>query len=178
MNGTGSAIFTTNFRRSWLNLVKNDRHGRFSVVAMGKGLYLHCTPHCNNVALSYHTQKLQSNIKLPIFWPEASLRARILLSRSIMATMFDPSLSTGAMHRHSMLHDTPSMADSLPSINFGFNDLRDRMARFTEKFDSFIAKGRMRVLEERNQFRTNVAELQGMQCWQEKSSCHQLMLFV
>lgn len=53
------------------------------------------------------------------------------------------------------------MADSLPSINFGFDDLRDRMAHFTEKFDSFIAKGRKRVLEERNHFRLNIAELQG-----------------
>ncbi|KAL8701257.1 MAG: hypothetical protein Q9201_005010 [Fulgogasparrea decipioides] len=52
------------------------------------------------------------------------------------------------------------MADSLPNINFGFDDLRDRMSQFTEKFDKFIAKGRKRVLEERNQFRINVAEFQ------------------
>ncbi|KAL8787026.1 MAG: hypothetical protein Q9213_002462 [Squamulea squamosa] len=52
------------------------------------------------------------------------------------------------------------MADSLPSINFGFDDLRDRMARFTERFDTFIAKGRKQVLEDRNRFRINVAELQ------------------
>ena len=55
----------------------------------------------------------------------------------------------------------PSMADQLPSINFGFDDLRDRMAKFTAKFDAFIEQGRKRVLEERNQFRMNVAELQG-----------------
>ncbi len=54
------------------------------------------------------------------------------------------------------------MADSLPNINFGFDDLRERMARLTDRFDDFIAKGRKRVLEERNQFRINVAELQGM----------------
>ena len=57
----------------------------------------------------------------------------------------------------------PSMADSLPSINFGFEELRDRMAKFTAKFDAFIEQGRKRVLEERNQFRMNVAELQGKQ---------------
>lgn len=57
--------------------------------------------------------------------------------------------------------DAPSMADSLPSINFGFDDLRDRMAKFTVKFDNFIEQGRKRVLEERNQFRMNVAELKG-----------------
>ena len=34
------------------------------------------------------------------------------------------------------------------------------MAAFTDRFDAFIAQGRKRVLEERNQFRINVAELQ------------------
>ena len=58
--------------------------------------------------------------------------------------------------------NAPSMAESLPSINFGFEELRDRMAKFTVKFDNFIEQGRKRVLEERNQFRMNVAELQGM----------------
>lgn len=53
------------------------------------------------------------------------------------------------------------MADSLPSINFGFDELRDRMTKFTVKFDAFIEQGRKRVLEERNQFRMNVAELKG-----------------
>lgn len=53
------------------------------------------------------------------------------------------------------------MADSLPDINFGFDELRDRMAKFTAKFDAFIEQGRKRVLEERNQFRMNIAELHG-----------------
>ena len=34
------------------------------------------------------------------------------------------------------------------------------MAAFTDRFDHFIAEGRKRVLEERNQFRINIAELQ------------------
>ena len=55
------------------------------------------------------------------------------------------------------------MADTLPSINFGFDDLRNRMIQFTNRFDDFIEKGRKRVLEERNQFRINVAELHGKQ---------------
>lgn len=54
------------------------------------------------------------------------------------------------------------MADSLPSVNFGFEDLRNRMAQFTAKFDAFIERGRKQVLEERNQFHINLAELQGM----------------
>lgn len=56
---------------------------------------------------------------------------------------------------------TPSAADSLPNINFGFDELRDRMAKFTARFDDFIEKGRKRVLEERNQFAVTVAELEG-----------------
>jgi hypothetical protein len=71
-----------------------------------------------------------------------------------MASVFEPSLSTSRALG-------PSPADSLPSINFGFDDLRDRMAKFTAKFDAFIEQGRKRVLEERNQFRISVAEVQG-----------------
>lgn len=78
-----------------------------------------------------------------------------------MATMFEPSLSTSMMRPPLSSADAPSMADSLPSINFGFDDLRERMARFTTRFDEFIEKGRKRVMEERNQFRSNVTELQG-----------------
>lgn len=79
-----------------------------------------------------------------------------------MSTAFEPSLSTSAMRPPLLSADAPSMADSLPGINFGFDELRDRMAKFTMKFDTFIEQGRKRVLEERNQFRMNVAELQGM----------------
>jgi kinetochore protein Spc25 len=52
------------------------------------------------------------------------------------------------------------MADSLPSINFGFEELRSRMAQFTAQFDAFIERGRKQVLEERNQFKIGLAELQ------------------
>lgn len=81
--------------------------------------------------------------------------------------MFEPSLSMSAMRPPT---NAPSMADSLPNINFGFDDLRDRMARFTEKFDKFIDAGRKRVLEERNHFHMNVAQLQGMRVdWLEEN---------
>jgi len=62
---------------------------------------------------------------------------------------------------HDLPLSKPSMAESLPSINFGFEELRDRMAKFTVRFDAFIERERKRVLDERNQFRMNVAELQG-----------------
>lgn len=78
-----------------------------------------------------------------------------------MATAFEPSLSTSTMRAPFSSAAAPSMADSLPSINFGFDELRDRMAKFTTKFDTFIEEGRKRVLEERNQFRMSVAELKG-----------------
>lgn len=37
------------------------------------------------------------------------------------------------------------------------------MAQFTVRFDEFIERGRKRVLEERNAFRMNVADLGGAQ---------------
>lgn len=77
-----------------------------------------------------------------------------------MATDFQSSLSA-SLSRQSMAPVGPSVADTLPNINFGFDELRDRMAKFTARFDAFIEQGRKRVLEERNQFRMNVAELQG-----------------
>lgn len=77
-----------------------------------------------------------------------------------MATAFEPSFSASGS-RPTMAPVGPSVVDSLPSINFGFDDLRDRMAKFTTKFDEFIEQGRKRVLEERNKFRINVVELQG-----------------
>jgi kinetochore protein Spc25 len=73
-------------------------------------------------------------------------------------TAFEPSLSTTM---RALSHDAPSMADQLPSINFGFDDLRSRMNQFTARFDAFIEQGRRRVLEERNQFHMNVAEMHG-----------------
>lgn len=79
-----------------------------------------------------------------------------------MMPSFEPSLSTSGMRPPLSSAYAPSMADSLPNINFGFEDLRNRMAQFTAKFDAFIERGRKQVLEERNQFRINLGELQGM----------------
>ncbi|KAL7623892.1 kinetochore-associated Ndc80 complex subunit spc25 [Parahypoxylon ruwenzoriense] len=101
-----------------------------------------------------------------------------------MASAFESSLSSSMSGRQTMSATAPSMADSLPSINFGFDELRDRMAKFTAKFDAFIEQGRKRVLEERNQFRMNVAELQedqrmkkkDMEILQHKTTTHQQMI--
>ena len=65
------------------------------------------------------------------------------------------------------------MVDSLPSSNLGFDDLKTRMQAFTIRFDEFIEKGRKRVLEERNQFRVNVAENQG-KCMERSSNASPL----
>ena len=50
----------------------------------------------------------------------------------------------------------------LPNVDFGFDDLRQRMSAFSVKFDAFIERGRKRVLEERNEFRERLGELAGM----------------
>jgi kinetochore protein Spc25 len=54
-----------------------------------------------------------------------------------------------------------SLADTLPTVDFNFNDLRERMAQFTVRFDDFIERGRKRVLEERNAFRMSLADVEG-----------------
>ncbi|KAI0432865.1 chromosome segregation protein Spc25-domain-containing protein [Xylaria sp. FL1042] len=98
-----------------------------------------------------------------------------------MSTAFESSLSSSLSGRPTMSATAPSMADQLPSINFGFDDLRDRMAKFTAKFDAFIEQGRKRVLEEHNQFRMGLAELQedqrmkrkDMEIVQHKINTHQ-----
>lgn len=92
--------------------------------------------------------------------PRFAFYVLILRISQIMA--FEPSLSTSGMRPPLASADAPSMADSLPSINFGFEDLRNSMAQFTVKFDAFIERGRKRVLEERNQFHINLAEYEGM----------------
>ncbi|GAB0137249.1 kinetochore-associated Ndc80 complex subunit spc25 [Epichloe bromicola] len=71
-------------------------------------------------------------------------------------------------NRQIMAPAGPSVADTLPSIDFGFDDLRDRMAKFTAKFDAFIEQGRKHVLEERNKFRMNIAEVQEDQRMKKK----------
>ncbi|CAJ2511809.1 Uu.00g074340.m01.CDS01 [Anthostomella pinea] len=85
-----------------------------------------------------------------------------------MASAFEPSLSSSMSGRQTMSAMAPSMADTLPSINFGFDELRDRMTKFSARFDAFIEQGRKRVLEERNQFRMSVAELQEDQRMKKK----------
>ncbi|TQN68267.1 putative kinetochore protein spc25 [Colletotrichum shisoi] len=97
-----------------------------------------------------------------------------------MSSAFRESSLSASLNRQS-LAATPSVAETLPNANFGFEELRDRMIKFTSKFDTFIEQGRKRVLEERNQFRMNVAELQedhrmkkkDIEILQLKTSTHQ-----
>lgn len=73
--------------------------------------------------------------------------------QNLTSTLFRPPYSTSA---------SPSMAESLPPLNFKFDELRASMNEFTKRFDAFIEQGRKMVLEERNQFRMSIAEVQGM----------------
>ena len=98
----------------------------------------------------------------------ATLNHRIITISSMATATLTPSHGrfgtsfSGSIARPDLHAAEPvSMADQLPSINFGFDDLRERMAQFTARFDDFIERGRKRVLEERNHFRLNVAEIQG-----------------
>jgi hypothetical protein len=66
----------------------------------------------------------------------------------------------------------------LPSVDFNFEDLRQRMAAFTIKFDAFIQKGQKRVLEERNEFRGRLGELGGMYTFSYNSRCIGLQVYM
>ena len=48
-----------------------------------------------------------------------------------MSMLFESSLSASSMRAPLASAQAPSMADSLPRINFGFDELRERMAKFT-----------------------------------------------
>lgn len=91
--------------------------------------------------------------------PSSTMSSRM---SSVTPAPFDPSASlSSSQNRQTMAAVAPQGDYTLPNIDFGFDDLRDRMAKFSAKFDAFIEQGRKRVLEERNQFRINMAELQG-----------------
>ncbi|KAA8893725.1 chromosome segregation protein Spc25-domain-containing protein [Sphaerosporella brunnea] len=59
--------------------------------------------------------------------------------------------------------ETPPMATALPSIDFGFESLKERMNQFTIRFDEFIAQGRHRILQDKNDFEKTMAELKDQQ---------------
>ena len=82
-----------------------------------------------------------------------------------MATMLAEPVSAFSESTTSRFVTTTASAlsatNTLPTLHFGFDDLRARMNHFTQRFDDFIEQGRRRVLEERNQFRMRLAQVQG-----------------
>ncbi|KAJ4306881.1 kinetochore-associated Ndc80 complex subunit spc25 [Collariella sp. IMI 366227] len=71
-----------------------------------------------------------------------------------MSSAFEPSMSTSRPPIGG-----PSLADTLPNINFGFDELRDRMAKFTTRFDGFIEQGQDQRMKKKDieilQLKTN-----------------------
>ncbi|KAJ6264333.1 hypothetical protein Dda_0478 [Drechslerella dactyloides] len=53
----------------------------------------------------------------------------------------------------------PNIAAQLPSVNFGFDELKERMSKFTLAFDDFIEKRREKALDTRTNFARDVADL-------------------
>ncbi|KAK6499244.1 kinetochore-associated Ndc80 complex subunit spc25 [Arthrobotrys conoides] len=53
----------------------------------------------------------------------------------------------------------PNIAAQLPNVNFGFDELKERMAKFTAAFDEFIEKRREKALEARTAFARDLADL-------------------
>lgn len=101
---------------------------------------------------------------IPLLPPSVGTRSARATTHSIlnptMATIMTPSRFGSSLSGAPPTYPI-SMADTLPTVDFGFADLRERMQQFTVRFDDFIERGRKRVLEERNAFRLNVAELEG-----------------
>lgn len=89
------------------------------------------------------------------------MAATSVLNFSTSQTDFRASQS----HQHQNATATFSYSDSpltqLPTVDFNLDDLRRRMSEFTAKFDAYIERGRKRVLEERNDFRARLSELNG-----------------
>ncbi|KAI9727466.1 MAG: kinetochore-associated Ndc80 complex subunit spc25 [Chrysothrix sp. TS-e1954] len=87
-----------------------------------------------------------------------------------MALTLEPTLNLGNSIARAPYSSSaaPSMASTLPPLNFGFDDLRARMSSFTSRFDDFIERGRRRVLEERNHFRMSIAEISEDQVAKER----------
>ena len=54
-----------------------------------------------------------------------------------------------------------SALTQLPTLDIPFDDLRRRMADFSVKFDAFIDRERKRVLEEKNEYKARMSELNG-----------------
>ncbi|CAZ79241.1 unnamed protein product [Tuber melanosporum] len=78
------------------------------------------------------------------------------MSFNLASSSAPPSSQTHALSSPQATNH--SMAATLPQINFGFEELKDRMARFTVRFDDFIEKGRRRILEEKNEFAKTIVE--------------------
>ncbi|KAF3905745.1 hypothetical protein AA313_de0202405 [Arthrobotrys entomopaga] len=53
----------------------------------------------------------------------------------------------------------PNIAAQLPTVNFGFDELKEKMAKFTSAFDEFIEKRREKALEARTNFARDLADL-------------------
>lgn len=137
------------------------RRVTFDFRSIEPATYCHTVPITKNAQTSAPSQNTLNSIVFPPF---------------IKMSSFEPSLSTSALRPPLASAEAPSMADSLPSLNFGFEDLRSRMAQFTAKFDAFIEKGRKQVLQERNQFHSNLAELQSMSLSRLKTVDHMLII--
>ncbi|TGZ83152.1 hypothetical protein EX30DRAFT_329181 [Ascodesmis nigricans] len=69
--------------------------------------------------------------------------------------------TSSAHHRASSIPpptSAPAPPPPLPSVDLGFDDLRERMTAFTTSFDEFIERGRRQLLGDRTQFQRTMTE--------------------
>ncbi|KAF3907263.1 hypothetical protein ABW20_dc0107268 [Dactylellina cionopaga] len=66
----------------------------------------------------------------------------------------------------------PNIAAQLPTVSFGFDELKERMAKFTMAFDDFIEKRREKSLEARTNYARDLADLNETQKTVKKNIEH------
>ncbi|KAF3936375.1 hypothetical protein ABW19_dt0200417 [Dactylella cylindrospora] len=66
----------------------------------------------------------------------------------------------------------PNIAAQLPSVNFGFEELKERMNKFTMAFDEFVEKRREKALEDRTNFARDLADIKENQKTVKKNIEH------
>jgi len=55
-----------------------------------------------------------------------------------------------------------NIAAQLPSVHFGFDELKERISKFTLEFDQFIEARRVKMLEDKNAFIKEIADVKGI----------------
>jgi hypothetical protein len=71
---------------------------------------------------------------------------------------------------------TPALEQMLPLLNFGYDDLRERMVSFSSRFTKFMEQSRKNSLETKNEFNKRIGEDKGISIFFLKKRKHSIMV--